>query len=298
VAVALADTCNYRNGINMNGTKFFDFFNFWTQPDPTHGHVRFVDRATGQRDGLIGVQNGKVRMGADSSKTAPNGRESIRIESKQKWVNALYILDLDHMPGGACGIWPAFWTVGANWPNQGEIDIIEGVNKGDTNAMTLHTSNNCNMNTGRKQTGRALGTNCDTAATGNSGCGVSSTQKGSYATGFNSAGGGAYAMQRSGAGIKIWQFPKGRYPGDLLSNNPNPCNWPTPDAQFPFGGNCAASHFGPQAIVFDITFCGDWAGAVFGQQGCPGDCKQYVSNNPAAFKEAYWTINSLRVFAE
>lgn len=64
-------------------------------------------------------------------------------------------------------------TPGGDWPNKGEIDIIEGVNKGDTNQMTLHTNSGCRMS-GQSQTGRTVQANCDVAATGNSGCGESS----------------------------------------------------------------------------------------------------------------------------
>jgi beta-glucanase (GH16 family) len=52
----------------------------------------------------------------------------VRLTSKNSYTHGLVILDLAHMPGGVCGTWPAFWMVGPNWPNSGEIDIIEGVN--------------------------------------------------------------------------------------------------------------------------------------------------------------------------
>jgi hypothetical protein len=39
----------------------------------------------------------------------------------------------------------AFWTNGPNWPNGGEIDILEGVNDYTNNQATVHTSAGCTL---------------------------------------------------------------------------------------------------------------------------------------------------------
>ncbi len=70
-------------------------------------------------------------MRADAYQMVPpdaRGRDSVRIASTTAYNEALFILDLQHMPEG-CGTWPAFWTISRDgpWPHGGEIDIIEGV---------------------------------------------------------------------------------------------------------------------------------------------------------------------------
>jgi len=200
------------------------------------------------------------------------------------------------MPGSICGIWPAFWT---RSDITGEIDILEGANKGVRNQMTLHTdATPCTMNVPRKQTGTGYNPNCDSTDTHWEGCGIGSGKNNSYGDNFNAVGGGAYVMQRSYDSIKMWYFQRGQFPADLLNGNPNTCNFGEPDAYFPLEQNCPPVNFAAQRIIFDITFCGDWAGKKFNQD-CGGDenvCKKFVSNNPAMFKDAYWLINSLRLF--
>jgi hypothetical protein len=49
------------------------------------------------------------------------------------------------MPAG-CGVWPAFWlTDEANWPVNGEIDIVEGVNYQTVAKTALHSTEGCSM---------------------------------------------------------------------------------------------------------------------------------------------------------
>jgi len=291
VLVVANDNCPYNHHTKWTGDSFFDQFNFFTGADPTHGFVQYVDKNTAKNNGYINSNNGKAYIGVDHSSVAGNaGRRSVRLESKKQFSNGLLILDLAHMPGSICGSWPAYWTFGNNWPNNGEIDIIEGVNKQDINQMTLHTNAGCTVGN-QWQTGRTVQSNCDVAATGNAGCGVQTVKGNSYGTSFNRNGGGIYAMERTDVSIRVWFFPRNAIPGDVV-NNPNPCKWGQPDADFQIGNNCPKSHFGPHNIIFNVAFCGDWAGAVFGQQ-CGGDCVNYVRNNPNAFSESYWSVNSL-----
>ncbi|RJE22200.1 endo-1,34-beta-glucanase [Aspergillus sclerotialis] len=282
-----------------SGGAFFDKFTFFTAPDPTHGFVKYVDRGTAQNTGLISSSDGTY-MGVDHTNNAPGGRQSVRITSKAAYEHGLIILDLAHMPGSICGTWPAFWTVGPSWPNDGEIDIIEGVNDQSGNSMALHTGAGCTIsNTGF--TGKLTTSNCDVNAAGqptNTGCGIHAPSPQTYGNGFNSNGGGVYATELASGAISIWFFPRNGIPGDIKNGNPNPGSWGAPLAKFAGNGCNIDSHFAPQNIVFDTTFCGDWAGNTWGSSGCAskGSCTDFVANNPAAFKEAFWKVNSLKVY--
>ena len=59
-----------------------------------------------------------------------------------------------------CKVWPSIWTKGNDWPNNGEIDIIEGVNKMNFNQMAVHTKGACTAATGTDQTGGAGNLDC------------------------------------------------------------------------------------------------------------------------------------------
>ncbi|KAI4227820.1 MAG: hypothetical protein L6R36_002114 [Xanthoria steineri] len=273
--------------------RFLDMFNFDTFDDPTHGYVNYVDRATADSQDLYNVSNGQVTWGVDHVNIASGrGRNSIRLTSKAQYTHGLVILDLAHMPGGACGVWPAFWMTGPNWPNSGEIDIIEGVNHQAQNQITMHTGPGCTL----------AGSSCE----GGLGCSTKPERSNNYGTGLNNAGGGVYAMEWTSAAINIWFFPRTGIPRDISSANPNPipAAWGPATASFPGGDNCNIDrHFKNNNIVFDTSFCGDWAGAVWAQDAtcsarAAGSCQEYVRLHPEAFVDAYWTINSLKVYQD
>ncbi|KAK4690975.1 hypothetical protein P7C71_g5929, partial [Lecanoromycetidae sp. Uapishka_2] len=270
-------------------SSFFSEFTFFT--------------SAAQSDGLINTNNNQVYMGVDSTNVASgSGRTSVRITSNTAYNHGLFILDLAHMPGGICGTWPAYWLVGPNWPNEGEIDIIEGVNDGANNAMTLHTSDNCTITDDGGFTGTLGDTNCYVYASGqpsNAGCSIENQNTQSYGTDFNNIGGGVIATEWTSSDINIWFFPRGSTPADITNGDPDPTTWGEPVAQFQ-GGCDIDSHFQNQQIVFDTTFCGDWAGAAWASSSycssLASSCQDYVQNNPSAFANAYWLVNSLQVY--
>lgn len=80
-----------------------------------------------------------------TSPTADGPRNSIRLEGLRRFNRGLFILDLRHMPAG-CATWPAFWLSDEpNWPVNGEIDILEGVNLQSVAKIAMHTTNGCDM---------------------------------------------------------------------------------------------------------------------------------------------------------
>lgn len=288
--------------------NFFDSFNFFTGHDPTNGFVEYVDGQAANAEGLAGTANGAVFMGVDKTTVnPPNGRRSVRLESRDTFTKGLFILDATHMPASECGAWPAFWMFGdgsPGWPNQGEIDIIEGVNNQVSNINTLHTGPECRItNDGTAQGTELEGEDCN-AGNGNLGCGQKTTNNQNYGDGFNDIQGGVYATEWTSEHISVWFFPRDRIPEDITNGNPNPSAWGPPQARFNGGQGCNIDdHFYGHKIIFNTTFCGDWAGAVEVWNNNPecsakaATCKDHVAGNPGAFEDAFWTVNSLKVYS-
>jgi hypothetical protein len=295
------------------GSNFYDGWDFFTGGDPTKGLVDYIDENAGRSNGILEVNSaGNAIMRVETTPNVPGNRKSIRITTKSQFNGALVIMDSIHMPTG-CGTWPAFWTNGPNWPIGGEIDIVEGVHQYTNNQATLHTDVGCTLPSKDSNTlaisGSVLGgTNCAVAATSNQGCGIRAPTSNTFGSGFNSNGGGVYAMRWDSTGVAIYFFTHDNLPADVLSDSPNPDSWPSAQARWPAAGCDPFKFFKDHHAIFDTTLCGEWAGAVWNSGGIPGQeqscaertgvatCDEYVRKNGDAFKEAYWEVKSVRIF--
>ncbi|KAF8311263.1 hypothetical protein DL93DRAFT_2061169 [Clavulina sp. PMI_390] len=290
------------------GENFFDNWTFFNTSDPTHGLVNYLNQSEATALGLAYIEkNGKAVMKADSTSDLAYGvhRNSVRITTNKAYNHGLFILDAEKFPYG-CGVWPAWWMVGPNWPNNGEIDIFEGVNLNNKNQYTAHTAANCSINSNPvsksysvPNASATLGlTDCGPSPS-NSGCDFLDADTNSYGAGLNAGGGAVLAMEWTSGGLKIWNFPRGQVPLDIILGVPVPDLWGKTHLK---GGwessTCDAdTYFRNMSIVFDITLCGDWAGGsgVYASSGCPGNCTTQVMTG-SNFANALWEVNSVKVY--
>ncbi|KAF2814434.1 uncharacterized protein BDZ99DRAFT_340877, partial [Mytilinidion resinicola] len=270
--------------------------------DPTSGFVKYVDETTAKADGLAKYQNNQVYLGVDtSSKDASGGRDSVRLESKTAFNNGLLIGDFEHMPGGACGIWPAFWVINndGNLPYT-EIDIVEGVALQDHDDISMYTGPACTMAVrNAAELGTAPSFDC---ALADGGCHITGPT-GTFGDSFNSHNGGVWALQVESDGIRIWQFPRDRIPADITAGNPEPSGWGNAILDWQPASCDMETAFASMTTVLNIDLCGsNYSGGAWGEEdwtGCyastkVGTCEAYVRDNPTAFADAYFLINSVK----
>jgi hypothetical protein len=283
------------------GETFFDGFYFFHDKDPNHGTVQYVDKVIATALNLLSVENGKVKIAVDSTNVFPDdGRPSVRIHSHDRFNEGLVIYDIDHMPVGP-GTWPAWWFSGDSWPQNGEIDVLEGVYTKTENNQALHTRANCTMPLDAsifkghwtKDNNGKITNDCYTKDS-SEGCSITS-RDGYFGVPFNTAGGGVFVFEWiRNSSIKTWIFKRSEIPADIAQGTPNPDNWGKPEAYYTIGPQCTADHFNSLEMIINCNLCGDWAGGAY-----PGGwdaCNQIVRNQPSAFKDAYWLINSIKYY--
>ncbi|KAF9265278.1 glycoside hydrolase family 16 protein, partial [Marasmius fiardii PR-910] len=295
------------------GTTFFDGWDFYGSFDNlTNGDAIFVSasEATSQRLAYVDSSTNHAIIKVDNTTRVPfnQKRNTVRMTSKDRFaMGSVWVADMYHVPFG-CSVWPAFWSQAPDWPAGGEIDTFEGVNQVTRNQMALHTKPGCSLRqdlSSLTQTSPIINsTNCDAAANQNSGCVVTDPSLQSYGEVFATSGGGVFVTEFAEEGISVWFFPRDLVPSSLSSNTTSldistigkpTANWPSGP-----GGCDVQSFFQPQNLIFDITLCGDFAGApnVFSQT-CTGTCyNDYVIGDPSTYNNAYFDVASVRVYGE
>ncbi|KAJ7891683.1 glycoside hydrolase family 16 protein [Mycena olivaceomarginata] len=270
----------YSRSENIVGTGFYNSFNFEDGADPNHGRVNYVDGATAMSQNLTFASENTFILRGDCT----TGRNSVRIKSNNAYTTHV-----------------AVWEVnGTNWPNGGEVDIVEGVNDQGNNQVTLHTVTGCTMPASRTQTGTSGPLNCDVSVS--FGCSVNVGQAPSYGPTFNADGGGWYAIERTNSFINIWFWSRNaaNVPADVSAGGTtvDTSDWGIPVANFPNTTCNIPQFFDAHNIIINLNFCGDFAGQadVYASSGCPSTCTSYVDNNPAAFGDAYFLFNSINIY--
>ncbi|OBS19299.1 hypothetical protein FPOA_11023 [Fusarium poae] len=290
------------------GESLLSGFEWFNGTDLSNGFVQYQDLPGAFKNGLYSVDpfSETVQLRPDSRRKygLDEGRPSIRLESKESYQYGLFIADFQHMPISQCGTWPAFWAYGqSNWPLDGEIDILEGANLAYTNIMSAHTAEGCILDPADSNLFSGIRRNLDCGVgSDNVGCGFNPPESdtSSYGDGFNAVGGGVYAMEWDSEYISIWHFPRGAIPADIEAKRPDPGKWGLPQSLFG-GAKCNVDeYFRDMKLVLNINFCGDygegtWASSNVCKALAP-TCKEYVANNPTAFREAYFDVSYIGVY--
>lgn len=254
--------------------------------EPTNGNVCY-----GQWNDLISTENNqlKISVALNPESTASNAynktkKRSIRIGTKNKFNGGLFVCDVQHIPEGK-GVWPAIWLTGPDWPNEGEIDIIEGIGGSSINSTTLHTKLGC-----YQDIPKIINRDCNAGdkQKATQGCGVQGPNN-SFGKAFNDNQGGVYVCEWIYDGtIKVWLFNRDEF---AKVNQTSPSTWKNPYVTF----NPCKGFFNNLTFIINTTLCGDWAGATFTKDtNSIGKCNNYVGAN--ALPDAYWIINYIKVY--
>ncbi|KAF9046362.1 glycoside hydrolase family 16 protein [Panaeolus papilionaceus] len=289
-----------------SGSTFFNDWTFYNNFDNlTNGDAIFVSAsvAASQQLAFVDPNTNHAIIKVDNTTNVPFNikRNTVRITTNDSFsVGSVWTADILHVPFG-CSVWPAWWSQAPTWPAGGEIDTFEGVNLMTNNQMGLHTLPGCTQ-TGQVQSSPLINSSdCSFQDNMNQGCITTDPNPGSFGAGFAQAGGGVFVTEFATTGISIWFFSRNNVPSALSSNassidtstfGPPVGNWPST--------TCSSSEFfSPQQLIFDITLCGDFAGApsIF-PQTCSGQCYQdFVVGSGANYATAFFEIASVRIFS-
>mmetsp|Transcript_14551 Transcript_14551/g.21461 ORF Transcript_14551/g.21461 Transcript_14551/m.21461 type:complete len:449 (-) Transcript_14551:2029-3375(-) len=321
---------------SQQGESFFDFYEFYNGADSlgSAGYNSYEGpKSRAEKLGLANVTfDDSTRESFAFLKSAPTKegpRQSVRLEGKQRFNNGLFILDVRHMPVG-CGVWPAFWLTDEDvWPDNGEIDIVEGVNFQTSAKTALHTSKDCSMyahvpdfvKTGTWDRATCIPNtwtgelNCETSKEAddcwamaahqwaNQGCVGVDTRNGTIGKPLNQKGGGVYVLEWDPANyhIRSWVFTHDtNLPQNLLAVTtptapnedkvtPDPDKWGLPYAYFSIGDGSGCTD--DHFKNMRLIFNTAFCGTVAGNRYF-GDCPAEITNKYNVNNDAVLSCNA------
>lgn len=316
---------------NTDGEKaldsFFQDFQNETE-DLNHGNVVYVDSGTSETQGLVTIVNNQMRLklGARSDTGCVQSTEgtkfpnmcidSVKFKSRFDLLpTKMVILHAEQIPENQ-PLWPAFWMTTSDprtqWPNGGEIDIVETVADVVGNASTLHSGVNCQVkDPARGPAAISEHSNCNqpsgTLAAG-TGCGVTQTVSSSKKNGtFACIWTVNESFTKGNISMFYWPYDSkdASFEHGPLGNDPDPDTWNKFQyADFELGDACTPDHFSAMSLVLNIQACGDWAGTVFINPNNPNEkgkdaCSQFISSGGIDTEDhkSQWIIDRIRIFA-
>lgn len=228
--------------------------------------------------------------------------QSIKYQSTFKLSpNTMIVLKASQIPH-ALALWPAWWlSVQPNdWPQGGEIDIIESVNAEPTgNLCSLHTGPNCDIPNAAKNGSSHTSSNCNDN-NGYDGCGVShpnhlSSERGTYAMVW------VVDKSKNEGSIKFywWDYGDTNADSDTGPNGDLPDNSKWGDnlyGNFVLDSSCTPDHFSEQNVILNTEVCGNWAGTVF-PSGGQSACSEYVKKINPSDPSTQWHIDHIRILS-
>ncbi|KAI1344770.1 concanavalin A-like lectin/glucanase domain-containing protein [Xylariaceae sp. FL0016] len=305
-AVGAAASSSYILSEVYNSTNFFDVFDFSSKADPNGGHVQYQSSYDAFQAGLVEYKGDEMYIGVDYSGelTGGAGRKAVRLESQSTWNEGLFIADFTHLPKPTCGTWPAFWFLGPDWPNNGEVDIYENWNDLEFNRHTAHVASpskigECTISSDG-MTSEVDSANCYDFSEGQydyQGCSASS-----HTDTFGSASGGVFAMEFTSEFIKIWDWARTAVPSDIQSGTPSPSSlWGTPAYMIK---QCdIVEAFKNMQMILNIDFCGvaaqedKWGASCRASTGYQ-TCSEYVAASYSDFAQSYFKVKDIKIYQQ
>ncbi|XWX02403.1 hypothetical protein V2A60_010440 [Cordyceps javanica] len=322
---------SYSLSKTYDASNFFNEFDFQTtgvhtgQPDDNWSWVTYQTKSDAINKGLAAIKDGQIYLGVDYTnqlrgQPGDPGRPTLRVQSKTSFKHGLVITRFSHLPKPVCGGWPGFWTVGTgNWPKAGEIDLYEGWHLAPANKVAIHVGpssaiGQCVLEQSA-QTAQVLTGNCDNDFEDgvhqwkNQGCQAEEVQNGIW----GSSQGGIQALEWTSDYIKIYTWPIGAAPKNIVDEKPDTSSWGKPSVQLQKSSCDTETAFSDQKLLFTLPFCGNppgndqfWSSlAADGKSGptCQSitgapSCVDYVAKNPQQFKDFYFQIKDIRIFQE